>query len=204
MPTVPAIVAVAPHLNGLERVVALLGGSVGSGLFALAGVAAGGILTHFLSLRREREARDHVLIRERLRIMQDRGEELYSLLHQWSQLSTAPFFFYRQVMAGEIDYNDALDAIAISHDKLRGPFERIWMIIDVYYPQLKSGFDAVRDDITISNTIEADFRKGYKSGQLESSEHKASFEAFLVRAERKMKETKTQLAIELRKQFAGK
>ncbi len=125
----------------------------------------------------------------------ERGEELHILLQKWFKLTGAGFFHYPMVMRGLLDYNSALDAVIDSDTKSSVEVEKIEFLIDVYFPQISNEFEELRDVLQQANSIEADYKRAYKSsGPFVSEKHANDYEQKLVEAEKRSNSVLKKLA----------
>lgn len=132
-----------------------------SGAFALTGVALGGLATHFLSLRREREARNHSLSVEHRNMLRSKYEELYSLIAKWSIAMSTNALPFTAAMQGRITYDQANDLFIKNTEGRDFHFDRIELLIDAYVVQCRESFDRCLEFRSRMNAIHADFRRQY-------------------------------------------
>jgi hypothetical protein len=170
----------------------------GGAIIALAGVILAQLIALLLS---SRERKWKLADEKRLRLV-ERGEELCSLVWGWQKSQDAPFLYYRMAMDGTIDYNNALDAVNESAKGDMVKVERIELIVDVYFPSLRSIWRAAHSAASSAMSVERDFRSRYKNGLPESAVHKSHFEKFMIEAEKKTTELQAAVAKAVR-QVAG-
>jgi len=103
-------------------------------------------------------------------LLRGRGEELYELIDKWS---TALFSYYMAlplVLQGTLSYNELLDfQIKQSEKGVDGNFARIEMLIDVYFPEVRSAYDDLikgRDKI---NAIVLEHKRASQAGMVDST-----------------------------------
>ena len=114
-------------------------------------------------LRHERDARRDVLHREKL-------EELYLLAVKYSELLAIGFLPYVRVMEGKLNYNQALD-LEIARDRESTPdFDRLQMLVDIYFPELCEPLKELLDARDESNGILAAHKAEYKQGHCDGRE----------------------------------
>jgi hypothetical protein len=89
-------------------------------------------------------------------------EELFMAVHTYcTKLFTANIMWPR-VMRGEIDYNEGLDIFMKGHGEKDTSAETAIMLINIYFPELRPGLDAIfqrRDQI---NRIQSEFKRTYQ------------------------------------------
>ncbi|MBE0374751.1 hypothetical protein PFLA_a3651 [Pseudoalteromonas flavipulchra NCIMB 2033 = ATCC BAA-314] len=69
---------------------------------------------------------------------------------------------YRQVMEGELTYNQALD-LTLEGNYSHNP-ERVFLIMDMYFPELRESFTMVEKSNTKIREIQNAFKLQYKQG----------------------------------------
>ncbi|MDQ2892142.1 MAG: hypothetical protein M3R64_03490 [Pseudomonadota bacterium] len=140
-----------------------------SGAFALIGVALGGFSSHFLSLRREREARNHQITTQNRDLLRSKREELYSILAIWSTLLINNNLTFSGAMRGKITYDEANDIFIKNAERSEVKFERIDLLIDAYCPEVRPLYDIFLNIRSEINSIFFDFKNQYdKAGPYES------------------------------------
>jgi hypothetical protein len=106
--------------------------------------------------KRETRHRKELLLRER-------GEELYGATVRWLN-GLASFALRRSAcMQGKLTYNQILD-MDIEAGKGGSDYDRIELLIDVYFPSARSAYDAVVQEREKLNAIEAPFKQSYRQG----------------------------------------
>lgn len=110
-----------------------------------------------IQLDHETETRRNDIIRERL-------EELYVESKRYMNVAVSHFLPYRQVMAGELTFNDALD-ITTSRNYEHNP-DRLNLIIDMYFPELQAPFLAVKEKLEHTQDVLHGYKQQYKSGDI--------------------------------------
>jgi hypothetical protein len=108
-----------------------------------------------MQLEHERLLKREELIRERL-------EEIYVEAKCYMNAVVTHFLPYRKVMKGELTYNEALD-LTINRNYSHNP-ERVHLIMDMYYPELKSTFSEVESELSRINQILNGYNQQYKQG----------------------------------------
>jgi hypothetical protein len=114
-----------------------------------------------LQLQHERDTRRDALYREKL-------EELYVLVQQYTTLLQSESLPYVRVMEGELDYNQALDMTIKTMGQDRLPdFNRLPMLVDLYFPQIRGTLKQLLDTRDSMNKIRAAHKSEYKKGNLD-------------------------------------
>lgn len=112
-----------------------------------------------LQLEHERNTNRDALQREKL-------EELYVLAVKYIKLLGSHYLPYLRVMEGDLDYNQALDLTIESGNKERPDFDRLQMLIDVYFKKLREPFKQLLHARDKTNEIIAIHKAEYKQGSL--------------------------------------
>lgn len=135
-----------------------------SGAFAIIGLIVGGILTHNLSLRRERENRVHDAERNRNELLREKREELFLLVDRWIGGFIQMLLPRNLAMTGQISYDQMNDMI-IEFGKSGGSsirnFYKIDMLIAAYAPNCAGAYKEclrLRDEI---NKFDGPFKDFY-------------------------------------------
>tara|TARA_R110000764_G_scaffold14092_1_gene40434 strand:- start:694 stop:1263 length:570 start_codon:yes stop_codon:yes gene_type:complete len=110
-----------------------------------------------LSIQLEHEGK---LKREEL--FRDRLEELYVESRRYMNAVVTYFLPYRQVMEGELTFNQALD-LSIDRGYTHNP-ERVHLIMDMYFPELRDSFSDVEKILDKTNSILHGYKLQYKQG----------------------------------------
>jgi hypothetical protein len=113
-----------------------------------------------LQLEHERNTKRAALHREKL-------EELYVLAVKYIKLLGSHCLPYVRVMEGKLDYNQALDLTIESGNKETPDFDRLQMLIDVYFPKLCESFKQILDVRRKMNEIMALHKAEYEQGCLD-------------------------------------
>jgi hypothetical protein len=183
-----------PDCTTTPVVAGWIGPVIGAGI-AFCGVS----LTHFFSTRWRKQDRQWRLQEDMRVTLLERGEELYTLLHNWNVSFANGVNAYKRVMSGEIDYNWALDIVIQGASEDRHRFERIGLLIHVYFPSLRVNWEIAESRVHTSSSIESNFRAAYKKGISESSEHLQVYTGVAATAAQKLEELTRDLAELLRK-----
>lgn len=97
-------------------------------------------------------------------ILRDRLEELYLLSEKWVNALSTNYFPYFSVMKGEMSYNQALDMTIEQCKNNTYDFNKINMLIDLYFHDIKRHYDEVCEARSKANLILDEHKKEYKSG----------------------------------------
>jgi hypothetical protein len=173
---------------------------------ALLSVLVGSLLTllssHFTNHSAEKRLQKqlkHEAHQRQQELLRTRGEELYAVTSAWLRMIVTHHMRKTYVMLGNITYDQAVD-LELKADKPLPDFERIGLLVDVYFPSVRSAYDvvlAVRDE---RNEIEMTFDRDYKRNG-PSERHKEFLPAFgkeLLTLEKSVNTLKKQIVESLR------
>lgn len=110
-----------------------------------------------IQLEHERKLKREELVRDRL-------EELYVESKRYMNAVVTYFLPYRQVMEGELTFNQALD-LSIDNGYTHNP-ERVHLIMDMYFPELRDSFSDVEEVLEKTNKILHGYKLQYKQGDI--------------------------------------
>ena len=113
-----------------------------------------------LQLEQERNSKRAKLHREKL-------EKLYVLSAKYIKFFGSHCLPYLNVMEGKLDYNQALDLTIEGGNKEIPDFDRLQMLIDVYFPKLLEPFKHILEVRSKLNEIMALHKAEYKQGHLD-------------------------------------
>lgn len=99
-----------------------------------------------IQLNYEQKEKQKELIRSKL-------EELYILFKQWHTNITSVYLTHASVMAGKLDYKSALEMEKDRQEKSLVDFNRLEMLIDLYFPKLKPDYVKVIEVRGIASEI---------------------------------------------------
>ncbi len=109
------------------------------------------ILGGYLSYRLQEKQRSKALYREK-------GEELYSQASQWLNFMIWHHLSINFVMQGKLTYEQHNDSIK---EKEGFDYNRLSLLIDVYFPSARACYDQIMDCKSSLNKIEAEYGKHY-------------------------------------------
>ncbi len=110
-----------------------------------------------LQLDNEKENRYEELFREQL-------EELYIQSNRYLSSLWGHYLPYAKVMNGELTFNQALDMTIERASKKDYDPNRVTMLINMYFPQIKPEFEKIIDIRNKLNRIIDKFKAQYKTG----------------------------------------
>jgi hypothetical protein len=115
-----------------------------------------------LQLEEERKTKSSILLREKL-------EELYLLASKYATSLAAYYLPYLSVMKGELEYNQALE-MTIERGRKESPdFDRLQMLIELYFPSLSKSLNQLIENRDKANDIlfahKAEYKKGNRNNQ---------------------------------------
>ncbi len=125
-----------------------------------------------IQLEHERKLKREVLLRDRL-------EELYVESRRYMNAVVTHYLPYRQVMEGELTFNQALE-LSIDTGYTHNP-ERVHLIMDMYYPELRDSFCAVEEILEKTNHILHGYKLQYKQGDFSGEKWLPIFQDSLER-----------------------
>ncbi|CAM4308483.1 hypothetical protein [Pseudoalteromonas maricaloris] len=105
---------------------------------------------------------DHEYKIKRDDLIRSRLEELYVESRKYMNSMVSYYLPYRQVMEGELTYNQALD-LTLEGNYSHNP-ERVFLIMDMYFPELRESFTMVEKSNTKIREIQNAFKLQYKQG----------------------------------------
>jgi hypothetical protein len=121
-----------------------------------------------LQLKYEQNEKQKELIRSKL-------EELYVLFKKWSMNISTVYLTQTGVMAGKLDYKSALEIQKDGGDKSKVDFDRLGMLIDLYFPRLKSDYGKVIEVRDVANKIMVAYQNQCLSGDKDGKKFMNSF-----------------------------
>jgi hypothetical protein len=86
------------------------------------------------------------------KFLRERIEELYLLFHNWESDLIRTYIIFIPVLSGRLKELEAWDIVNKNNHSKQGSFQRIDMIVNMYFPQLKSNISSVlevRDNASI-------------------------------------------------------
>ncbi|WP_461534566.1 hypothetical protein [Spongorhabdus nitratireducens] len=120
-----------------------------------------------IQLEHERKLKQDDIIRERL-------EELYVESKKYMSATVMYFFPYLKVMEGELTFNQALDTTL--EKKREHNHERVFLIMDMYFPELRQTFTEVEAQRDVAHDILHRYKVRYKTGQIDGAEFIPDFQ----------------------------
>lgn len=121
-----------------------------------------------LQLKHEQNEKQNELIRSKL-------EELYVLFKKWDASISQVYLTRTSVMAGKLDYRSALEINKDVGEKSTVDFSRLEMLIDLYFPKLKSDYIKVIEVRGVVNKIMLEHDNQCLSGDVDGKKFLASF-----------------------------
>jgi hypothetical protein len=92
-------------------------------------------------------------------------EELFFAVHTYCTKLFSVNFIWVNVMRREMDYNAALKLIIIeTNQKEDKSHDIVMMLVNIYFPEMRSKLEAIMQRRTRINKIQADFKKAYIAG----------------------------------------
>ena len=111
----------------------------------------------------------HAETEKNAEVRREKLEELYIVAAKYSKMLASHFFPYLDVMMGKYDYNAALDMTIESGKDQQYDFDRLEMIVDLYFPELQAPLKELFEMRDSANEIMLDHKRQYKNGQLDGS-----------------------------------
>ncbi len=133
--------------------------------------------TNWASHQRLKLQLEHDQNLKREELIRDRLEELYVVSKKYLNTLCSYYFPYRQVMKGELTFNQALD-ITIETKKDYDP-NRVTMLIHMYFPEIQPSFDEIMRIREKLNSIINGYKCQYKQGDTDGTEWLRAFQPLL-------------------------
>lgn len=146
-------------LDILQALIAFIGVLVGS-VFTILGIW----ITNRANLKRLEIQLKHAKETNKENLMRDRLEELYILSDKYFNTLVSHQLPLRIVMRGEMSFNDALDLHIEWGKEKKFDYQRLDMIIEMYFNELQEPYNEVlkiRDEL---NNISEGYKNQYKTG----------------------------------------
>jgi len=124
---------------------------------------------------------EHELKLKEDEIYRDRLEELYVISNKWLGLLVSHYLPFRGAMEGELTFNQALDITIESGSKINYEPHRVTMLIDLYFPQIKSEFDQMMEIREKLNLLVDGYKEQYKRGNFDGTRWLDAFQPLLER-----------------------
>ncbi|HFC8517596.1 hypothetical protein [Neisseria weaveri] len=136
-----------------------------SGGFVILGV----VLTNRHNLKQLRLQHENERVKESRDLLRQRGEELYELVAQWIDGITSVYLHRNILMQGKITLDECVELDKKYLSKTKNDYDRLVMLIEVYFPEVRSVYDEVINARSEINAISIAFEKRYRSGQTDGS-----------------------------------
>ncbi|MBL0687394.1 MAG: hypothetical protein JJV94_06180 [Sulfurospirillum sp.] len=143
----------------LQAPITFIGVLVGS-IFTILGI----FITNRANTKRVEIQHKHEKETNKENLMRDRLEELYILSDKYFNTLVSHQLPLRMVMKGEISFNDALDLQIERGKEKKFDYNRVNMIIEMYFNELQEPYSEVlkiRDEL---NNISEGYKNQYKTG----------------------------------------
>lgn len=125
-----------------------------------------------LQLEHDQKIKHEDLVRNRL-------EELYVESKRYQNHLCSHYFPYRQVMQGELTFNQALDLTISSGEKVKFDPNRVTLLIHMYFPEVQPAFDDIMTVREKLNEIISGYKWQYKSGNTDGRKWLEEFQPLL-------------------------
>lgn len=106
---------------------------------------------------------------ERESLIRERIEELYVISNKYLSSLCSYYFPYRQVMQGELTFNQALDITIESGNRRDFEPNRVTMLINMYFPEIKPHFSEIINLRETLNDIVQGYKHQYKNGDTDGT-----------------------------------
>lgn len=104
-------------------------------------------------------------------LLRARGEELYELIDKWSLALFMHYLIKEGLLEGKYSYSAAIGFLAKRGERESGVNPaRTKMLIDVYYPEIKSAYDNVIAVRNLANELLEAHEEAYKRGVINGTE----------------------------------
>jgi hypothetical protein len=104
--------------------------------------------------------------KERSQFLRSKLEELFMAYQGYCKLITTKVYMpFMQVMAGKINYNQALDLVISTPNDTPRHHETCEMIIRLYFDEFLPAWDELLKRLANLNSVQAEFKRSYEKGQ---------------------------------------
>jgi hypothetical protein len=110
-----------------------------------------------LQITNENTVKNNELMREKL-------EELYLLFKEWTKYISITHMYYTEGVAGHLDYSSVMDLVLERGKENTENFDRITMLIDLYFPHLRDEYNIVETTQKSANEIISEYTKNHLDG----------------------------------------
>ncbi len=149
--------------TNLSTILTSVSGAAIGAVIALTGV----LLTNRSNTARLKMQLDHDAGQRKAQVLRDRGEELYVLVENWLNSFSGHYLNISFVMQGKLTYDQALDLDKEALGRSGLQFSRIALLIDIYFPGSRSGYDQMINARTKVNKVECAFKHAYDRGDFD-------------------------------------
>ncbi|MBJ6750737.1 hypothetical protein [Geomonas anaerohicana] len=112
-------------------------------------------------------------------IIRNRLEELYVESKRYLNHLCSYYLPYRQVMKGELNFNQALDLTISSAENAKFDPNRVTLLIHMYFPEVQLAFDDIMTIREKLNDIVSGYKKQYKGGNSDGRNWLKEFQPLL-------------------------
>lgn len=141
----------------------------------IAGAFFGGCFVYFGNKKNleTRFKNEETIRKETLR--RERVEELFIQFKKYVKIKTGDYIVYHKVINGELTFNQALDNIVDFSEKKPCDYDRMVMIINMYFSDLLEDFKLLESaDYDVYSIVES-FKIQYKTGDYNGEKFKSPF-----------------------------
>lgn len=121
----------------------------------------GGYFNNRATARRYEIQLKHEMEQRRQELLRARGEELYTITSAWLKRLGSYHLRILQVMHRTITYDQA-NELEIKEGKAQYDFDRIALLIDVYFPEVRSAYEAMLAENEKTHGIRLAFKHDYQ------------------------------------------
>lgn len=137
-------------------------------IFTAAVALAGVYLTNRGNAQRLAAQLDHELREKRAELVREKGEELYVLTGAWLNELATNYLRVATVMKGTLSYRDYIE-LTLKRGDPDYDFNRLRMLVDIYFSQLKESFARVLEARSRLNAIDLDHKRSHDRGDTDGS-----------------------------------
>lgn len=141
--------------------------AITTGVFTLGAV----YLTNRQNGKQVKAQQKHEITLSREKVHREKLEELYTLFNKHSLELLSHYVVIMRVMEGELSYNQALDIQVDNKEKELPKFERLEMLVDLYFPSLRKGLDQYFRARDGAGEVIQDHKIQYKQGNFDGEFH---------------------------------
>lgn len=174
----------------LQALIAFIGVFVGS-IFTILGIW----ITNRANLKKQEIQFEHEKQQNKEVLLRNRLEELYILSDKYFNTLVSHQLPLRMVMQGEMSFNDAIDLHIEWAKEKKFDFQRVEMIIEMYFSELQEPYNEVLEIRDRLSSISEGYKEQYKTGDYDGEKWLKLFQPRLEQLAQKTTEFKKELTL---------